>query len=330
MTSDNTVRLDMDTPIGFVGAGRLGTSLAAALHAGGFRVVAVTSRSMSSSEAFAERVPGCAPVAKPQDVADIAGAVFITTPDADIEVTCDGISWRNEQAAIHCSGVLPLSKLASAHESGARTGGLHLLQTFPNRDSADLITGASAAVGSDDPALLDWLQKTAYAIGAKPFTIRDENRAAYHASAVMACGLVAALMGLAADMWKEMGVSRADALVALRPLTAATVDGVGREGLPSAFTGPAVRGDVETIRMHLDATARHSPEMAHAYASLTIDAMSLFAEHEGLSPEARKEIEVLLRRSLESGESPDGTPRASGVSGTADKTSSGENEGDSI
>lgn len=288
----------MDTPIGFVGAGRLGTSLATALHAGGFRVVAVNSRSTSSSEAFAERVPGCAPVASPQDVADIAGAVFITTPDAEIKAICDGISWRTEQAAIHCSGVLPVGDLASACGSGARTGGLHPLQTLPNRDSGGLLPGASAAVGSDDPALLDWLQKTAYAIEMKPFTIRDENRAAYHASAVMACGLVAALMGLAAEMWSEMGVSRAEALAALRPLTAATVEGVGRDGLPAAFTGPAVRGDVETIRMHLEATARHSPGMAHAYASLTSDAMSLFAEHEGLSPEAQEEIEILLRRSL--------------------------------
>lgn len=293
------VILGMDTPIGFIGAGRLGTNLAAALHRGEYRVVAVSSRSASSAEAFAERVPGCAPVASPQDVADIADAVFITTPDAEIEPVCRGISWRAGQAAIHCSGVLPVGDLVAASESGARTGGLHLLQTFPNRDSAERITGASAAVGSDDPVLLDWLQKTAYAIGMKPFTIRDENRAAYHASAVMSCGLVAALMGLAAEMWNEMGVSRADALAALRPLTAATVEGVGRDGLPAAFTGPAVRGDVETIRMHLEATAAHSPEMAHAYASLTRDAMSLFAEHAGLSPEAEVEIETLLNRSLE-------------------------------
>ncbi|MCH8816192.1 MAG: DUF2520 domain-containing protein [Chloroflexi bacterium] len=325
MTNDDALRLDIDTPIGFVGAGRLGTSLAVALHGGGYRVTAVNSRSTSSSEAFAERVPGCAPVASPQDVADIASAVFITTPDGEIEAVCRGISWRTGQAAIHCSGVLPVSNLAAAYESGARTGGLHLLQTFPNHDSAGLITGAWAAVGSDDPTLLDWLQKTSYAIGAKPFTIRDDNRAAYHASAVMACGLVAALMGLAAEMWKEMGISRADALAALRPLTAATVEGVGRDGLPAAFTGPAVRGDVETVRMHLEATARHSPEMAHAYAALTSDAMPLFAEHEGLSPEARNEIEALLRRSLESG-----APSAEDDRNAGSREGTAENEGDSI
>ncbi|MCH8235379.1 MAG: DUF2520 domain-containing protein, partial [Chloroflexi bacterium] len=128
-----------------------------------------------------------------------------------------------------------------------------------------------------------------------------------------------------AEMWKEMGISRADALAALRPLTAATVEGVGRDGLPAAFTGPAVRGDVETVRMHLEATARHSPEMAHVYAALTSDAMPLFAEHEGLSPEARNEIEALLRRSLESG-----APSAEGDRNAGSREGTAENEGDSI
>jgi|TARA_B100000959_G_scaffold276980_1_gene332655 predicted short-subunit dehydrogenase-like oxidoreductase (DUF2520 family) len=300
VTGEPVIALDAYTSIGFVGAGRLGTSVASALHRAEFRVVAVSSRSDLSLEAFAERVPGCVPVPTSQDVADIADIVFITTPDAVIEPACSAISWRSGQAVIHCSGARPVSDLISAQESGARTGGVHPLQTFPNRDSADLISGASAAVGSDDPVLLDWLQKTVYVLGAKLFTIRDEHRAAYHASAVMACGLVASLMGLAAEVWAEMGVSRAEALDALRPLTAATVESVGRNGLPEAITGPALRGDVEVIRLHLEAMKNQSTGVAHAYTALNYDAMPLFEEHDGLSPEAAEEIKNLLRQSLES------------------------------
>ncbi|MDA1258646.1 MAG: NAD(P)-binding domain-containing protein, partial [Chloroflexi bacterium] len=124
MVSETVVRLDLDTPIGFVGAGRLGASLAAALHGAGYRVAAVSSSSASSCEAFAERVPGCAPVEGPQDVADIADAVFITTPDADVSLVAQSIIWRTGQAAIHCSGVLPLADLATASDSGALAGGL--------------------------------------------------------------------------------------------------------------------------------------------------------------------------------------------------------------
>jgi len=299
VTSENTITLDANTSIGFIGASRLGASVAAALHRADYRVVAVSSRSASSADSFAERVPGCAPVASSQDVADIADAVFITTPDGVITPASREVDWRSEQAVVHCSGARPVSDLASAHESGARIGGLHPLQTFPTRDSADLIPGASAAVGSDDPILLDWLQKVAYVIGMKPFTIKEEHRAVYHASAVMACGLVASLVGLAAEVWAEMGVSRADALTALRPLTAATVEAVGREGLPEAITGPAVRGDVETIRMHLDAMRHLPPNLSHAYTALNYDAMPLFEERDGLSAEAGVEIKELLRQSLE-------------------------------
>jgi predicted short-subunit dehydrogenase-like oxidoreductase (DUF2520 family) len=238
-------------------------------------------------------------VATSQDVADIADAVFITTPDGAIEPVAREISWRAGQAVVHCSGARPVSDLASAHESGARIGGVHPLQTFPTPDSADLIPGASAAVGSDDPVLLDWLQKVVYVLEAKPFTIKEQHRAIYHASAVMACGLVSSLMGLAAEAWAVMGVSRADALRALRPLTAATVEAVGREGLPEAITGPAVRGDVETIRMHLEAMKSLPPKLSHAYTALNYDAMSLFEERDGLSAEAGAEIKELLRQSLE-------------------------------
>ena len=299
MTAGNAIMLDANTSIGFIGAGRLGTSVAVALQRADYRVVAVSSRSASSAESFAESVPGCAPVSSSQDVANIADAVFITTPDASIEPVVSVVSWRSGQVVIHCSGARPVSDLVSAYESGARTGGLHPLQTFPTSDSADLISGASAAVGSDDPVLLEWLQSVVYRLEAKPFTIQDKHRATYHASAVMACGLVASLMGLAAEVWSEMGISRADALAALKPLTAATVEAVGREGLPEAITGPAVRGDVETIRMHLEAMKNLSPELGHAYSAINYDAMSLFEERDGLSPEAAVEIKNLLHQSLQ-------------------------------
>jgi predicted short-subunit dehydrogenase-like oxidoreductase (DUF2520 family) len=299
VTAGNAIMLDANTSIGFIGAGRLGTSVAVALQRADYRVVAVSSRSASSAESFAESVPGCAPVSSSQDVADIADAVFITTPDASIEPVVSVVSWRSGQVVIHCSGARPVSDLVSAYESGARTGGLHPLQTFPTSDSADLISGASAAVGSDDPVLLEWLQSVVYRLEAKPFTIQDKHRATYHASAVMACGLVASLMGLAAEVWSEMGISRADALAALKPLTAATVEAVGREGLPEAITGPAVRGDVETIRMHLEAMKNLSPELGHAYSAINYDAMSLFEERDGLSPEAAVEIKNLLHQSLQ-------------------------------
>ena len=299
MTAGNAIMLDANTSIGFIGAGRLGTSVAVALQRADYRVVAVSSRSASSAESFAESVPGCAPVSSSQDVADIADAVFITTPAASIEPVVSVVSWRSGQVVIHCSGARPVSDLVSAYESGARTGGLHPLQTFPTSDSADLISGASAAVGSDDPVLLEWLQSVVYRLEAKPFTIQDKHRATYHASAVMACGLVASLMGLAAEVWSEMGISRADALAALKPLTAATVEAVGREGLPEAITGPAVRGDVETISMHLEAMKNLSPELGHAYSAINYDAMSLFEERDGLSPEAAVEIKNLLHQSLQ-------------------------------
>ena len=53
--------LDHTARIGFVGAGAVGGSLAVALSKQGYRVVAVASRSRSSAESLAARLPGSLP-----------------------------------------------------------------------------------------------------------------------------------------------------------------------------------------------------------------------------------------------------------------------------
>ena len=70
--------------IGFVGAGRVAGGLSLALHAAGFSVAAVASRSRGSAQAIADRVNGCVVRDGAQDVADQCDLVFITTPDGAI------------------------------------------------------------------------------------------------------------------------------------------------------------------------------------------------------------------------------------------------------
>src|ERR1700740_1180990 len=66
--------------VGVVGAGRVGTALAAALHRAGPRVVAVSAVSATSRRRAETRLPGV-PVRSPQDVAASADLVLLTVPD---------------------------------------------------------------------------------------------------------------------------------------------------------------------------------------------------------------------------------------------------------
>ena len=292
---------DRHTPVGFVGAGRLGASLAVATERAGYHVVAVHRRSVGAAKRLAARLVGATPTSRPQDVADTAKIVFVTAPDAAIRETADAIEWRHGQAAVHCAGAMPVSLLEKARTQGAAVGGMHPLQTFPTEESDDRFEGVSFGLESDDPALNEWMQGLAGDLGGRYIVLRPQDRPAYHASAVMACGLMAGLVGLAADMWRTMGRSREEAIAALAPLVVETGRHISNLGIPAALTGPYVRGDVETVAKHLDAVSGRGEDVARAYAALALAALPLAREQGGLEASLEQQIAGMLRTAIAAG-----------------------------
>jgi predicted short-subunit dehydrogenase-like oxidoreductase (DUF2520 family) len=290
----NLPELDRKTPIAVVAAGRLGSSLAHAALKAGYNVVAISSRRASHRKWLASRLTSPTITENAQIATDLAAAAFITGPDSVINEICDGITWRSDQAVLHCAGVLPLSALTHATEQGAATAGFHPLQTFPSPESSDRLHRVSFAIESQDSELRDWLARLATDLGGSSIEIESGQRASYHASAVMACGLLAGLAGIAAEMWEPLGVDRGDALRRLIPLIRATADALEEHGLPSAITGPFVRGDTATIESHLEATNQLSIEVGRAYAALAQASLHIAKEQGGLSDDAYERIKSLL------------------------------------
>ena len=284
--------------VGIVGAGRLGSSLAQALEAARYTVTAASTRQPEHARWLAERIPGAKVTESAQQVADAADAVFICVDDGSIASVCESLRWRNGQSVIHCSGAQPLSVMAAVEPQGAVTGGFHPLQTFPGPDLAQRFSGIAFGIESRSAGLRDWMTKLAHDLGGTTVEIPEEVRAAYHASAVMACGLLTGLVGLSADMLRSLGVDRQRALDLLTPLVSSTVKGIEDRGIPAAITGPYVRGDVETIQMHLEATHKAAPATGRAYASLALAALPYAVEQGGLSESSRAQIESCLKQAV--------------------------------
>lgn len=289
--------LHRETPIGFIGLGRLGGSLARALDRAGYSVVAGYRRTREHRSAE-DAIRGCAVVESPQAVVDAAQVVFVTTPDDAISSVSHSVNWRSDHVAIHCSGASELDPLQVAADSGAAVGSLHPLQTFPTDHSDDQLAGVTFAVESESPQLREWLDEVVHALGGRSLFLPPGARAAYHASAVMACGLMAGLVGLAAEMWESFGWSRADALEALSPLVTSTAEQIRDLGLPAALTGPLVRGDLETLTKHLAATQAKGEAIRDAYAALARAELPLAAEQGRITASQRAEMERLFARGL--------------------------------
>jgi len=84
------------------------------------------------------------------------------------------------------------------------------------------------------------------ALGGQWFTVADDDRAAYHAAACIASNHLVALLGQAERVGAAAGVPRE----AFLGLVRATVDNVAALGPDRALTGPAARGDIETLDRH--------------------------------------------------------------------------------
>ena len=287
----------MDDPkIGFIGAGTLGKGLALALATRRYRIVAASSLTPSSAEALATQIPGCEAVGGPQELADRCDLVFITTPDELIGQVASQITWRRGQGAVHCSGAEPLEILEPAASLGALTGSFHPFQTFAcvetPKEAARRLKGVTVSVEGQG-WLLKSLKHMARRLGGKAIILRPEDRPIYHASAVMSCGHLVALIKAAIDMWQIMGLPQEEALPIILPLAETTLANLSKAGPYASLTGPVPRGDTVTLQKHLDALEQRLPKATLPYASLALASLPVAGAK--VTSEKLEEMDRLIR-----------------------------------
>ena len=162
----------------------------------------------------------------------------------------------------HVSGATPLATLAP-HD---RRFSVHPLQTFTLRRGPEQLDGAWAAVTAESDEARDtatWLAET---LGLRPFPLRDENRATYHAGAAIASNYLVTLRHAAGALLEAAGAPPE----ALDPLMARTIEN------DFELTGPIERGDWETVDRHREAIHAERPDLDDLYRVLR-DATVAFA-----------------------------------------------------
>ncbi|MCR4394382.1 MAG: DUF2520 domain-containing protein [Dehalococcoidales bacterium] len=286
--------------LGFIGAGTVGTALAVRLGAKGYCIAAAASRSISSAERLV-KAAGQGQVCKsPQEVADKADFVFITTPDDTIPLVVNQVRWHSGQYVVHCSGADSLDVLEPARLAGAGVGSFHPLQTFASLQRAiENLPGSTFALEAEDE-LFEILKKMATDLDGKWIKLGAGDKAAYHAAAVITSNYLVTLIKLATDLWESFGVPREQAIRALLPLLKGTVNNIENLGIPTALTGPIARGDTGTIRIHLNTLQEVAPEILPAYCELGLQTVPLAQAKGKISPAQAEEIESLLQKTLKS------------------------------
>lgn len=275
--------------VAIIGPGNLGSALARALHGAGYRISEIVYlHSGARARRLAAQVNSkAASLAKAQLAAEI---VWICVPDTSIAGCARALAQRpgwQKKAVLHPSGALASDELEALRRRGAAVAAAHPLMTFVRRSSPGMAGVPFALEG--DAAAVRAARRMVRDLGAESFPIRSQDKALYHAWGTFASPLLVALLTTAERVAMAAGVrSAAGARRRMLPILQQTLHNYAALGPADAFSGPLVRGDVATVRRHLQAL-RRVPAARKVYLALAQ------ANLQSLPVRNRKQLEKVLR-----------------------------------
>ena len=245
-----------------IGAGNVGYHLGRRLAQQGIPLKQVFSRSSRNAGRLSEAVS-----------APFTTAIAEIIPDASLYILAvrdDAISEVAEKLAavippgklvVHTSGATPTSILAPFFE---RRGVFYPLQTFSLHREVDF---EQIPICLETTQLTDMeiLQAIAERISSRVHQIDDEQRADLHVAAVFVNNFANYLFGVGAGILQKKDLS----FDLLRPLILETAGKVQDQVPADMQTGPASRGDLQTIERHL-ACLEKFPSFRELYRLLTV------------------------------------------------------------
>jgi predicted short-subunit dehydrogenase-like oxidoreductase (DUF2520 family) len=226
-----------------------------------------------------------------------ASVVLIAVRDAQIDAAIHELIDAGippGAVVLHASGSTEPGALAALRERGIPAGTFHpLLPLADPARAAERLRGAWIGIDGDERARA-CARALASAVGAHTMEIPAGEKPRYHAAAVIASNFPAVLLALAERVLTEAGIAADAARSALRPLFLAAAENLRDRPAAEALTGPIVRGDVETVRRHLEALSSDAEALA-AYRALSLPALEL-AREGGTAAERLGEIRTALAR----------------------------------
>ncbi|HZP22616.1 MAG TPA: DUF2520 domain-containing protein [Terriglobales bacterium] len=241
--------------ISIVGPGNLGSALALSLRAAGHTVASIAvrpgSKSTRQARNLARRIGAQLIAAGKQPLS--GNLVWITVPDDAITGVADVLArsgeWRGK-VVLHSSGAVTSDALAPLRAKGAHVASVHPMMTFVRHQHPEMSGVAFALEG--DPAATRAARAIIEELGGKPFAIRKENKVLYHAFGSFASPMVVALIAAMEEVALAAGIRGQDVKGVIAPLLQQTIRNYLTLNAAAAFSGPIVRGDVATVRKHLE------------------------------------------------------------------------------
>ena len=266
-----TSKRKQSTDISIIGAGTLASALAVAVYERGFRISEIVYRDTPSSveraHALAKKVKAHA--RKLEDARFESKVNWICVPDDAISAVAEQMAgdrdW-NQKIAVHSSGALGSDILTPLKQAGAQIASAHPLMTFVHLSAPDLTAVPFAMEG--DRKALSVVGAVITSLGGKPFRIAKEFKTAYHAFGFFCSPALVALIAAAQHVGALAGLEEDKSRQLMEPIVRQTIENCFRTTPKESFSGPLRRGDIETIRKHLEAL-KGEPNLLGLYRAIS-------------------------------------------------------------
>jgi len=244
--------------ITFIGSGNVATHLGAAFKNAGHKIVQVYSRNAQNAALLAYHIG--ADAIESLDNIDNNTDIFI------LSVSDDAIAGIAQQLAkydkliVHTSGATSMYNLTAFTD---KAGVFYPLQTFSKTKAVDFRSVPICIEGTDE-TITQTLKELAQTISNKVYLVDSSQRRTLHLAAVFACNFPNYLYRVAQGLLAEQNMD----FDLLRPLILETAEKVQEQFPADVQTGPAIRGDQNTILNHLQ-MLKTEPELEQLYRLLS-------------------------------------------------------------
>lgn len=232
-----------------IGTGNLGTRLGLAFeNASNSALQLVGYRNRSNEKVALINAPMC-PLEIPE-----CDLILLVVPDDEIELAAGSLE-ASQVIVAHTSGSADIKLLSRFKNRGV----FYLPQTFSKSRSVDF-SEITVCLEASNEATMEQLVKVAGTLSRKRKKINSAQRRQLHLAAVYMNNFVNHCYHKATEILESSDMDAA----LLEPLMEETLKKAQELGASRAQTGPAVRGDRETINKHLELLQHHDREMYRA------------------------------------------------------------------
>jgi len=249
----------------FIGAGNVATNLAMAFRKSGHEIIQVYSRTGESAEELAHQAVAEPTTELNRVVAD-ADIYFIAVKDDAMEEVLSHFP-HTDVFMVHTAGSVSMDVLSDCTND---YGVFYPLQTF-TKDWLSDFSDIPLCIEANTDKNLNILGELADTLSNNVYNIDSMQRLYLHVAAVFACNFTNFMFASAENILKHHDIP----FNVLKPLIRETVDKALIHSPSKSQSGPAIRGDKQTIEKHLELLS-HSEKLQNLYRFVSDSIMDFY------------------------------------------------------